>query len=132
MQTDWHYVKIPLTDFTDDNPDLDLSNIESLEIVFEWEDMFGTVYIDNIEFTNNLFKNPSTGPVRVVGQDLLVHGRPFPVKGVGYQPTPIGYYPYDPDDGSQYIDVFEDTPYNRDMWERDLGYLRGMNCNVIG
>jgi len=129
LRTDWHHVKIPLIDFA--NQGLDFSNLERLEIVFEWEEMSGTIYLDNIEFTNKLFKDPSIGPVRTLGQNLLVRGKLFMVKGVGYQPTPIGYYPYDPCDGSPFMDVFADTPYNHSMWDRDLLALRYMGCNTV-
>ncbi|MBU4488992.1 MAG: PKD domain-containing protein [Candidatus Omnitrophica bacterium] len=129
LENDWHYVKIALNDFAKQG--LDLSNLERLEIVFEWKTMEGTIYIDNIEFSNKLFKEPSIGPVRTIGQNLLVRGKLFTVRGVGYQPTPIGYYPYDKGDGSPYMDVFADTPYNRDMWSRDFAYLRNMGCNTI-
>ncbi|MBU4487925.1 MAG: hypothetical protein KKI13_02515 [Candidatus Omnitrophica bacterium] len=129
LRDDWHYVRIPLMDFAAQG--LDLSKLLRLEIVFEWQIMSGIIFIDNIEFTNGLFKEPSTGPVKIYEQKLLVGGNPFIVRGVGYQPTPIGYYPYNRYDGSPYIDVFADTPYNRTMWARDLEYLREMHCNTI-
>lgn len=129
LRNNWHYVKIPLMDFAAQG--LDLSKLLRLEIVFEWQIMSGIVFIDNIEFTNGLFKEPSTGPVKLSEQKILVGGNSFIVRGVGYQPTPIGYYPYNKGDGSPYIDVFADTPYNRNMWARDLEYLRDMHCNTI-
>lgn len=134
LREGWRNVRIPLLDFQ--NQGVDLSEVECLEIYFKptWAGSSyvrnrGTVYIDNIEFTNDLYKEPSTGPVQVCGQDLLLNGKPFTIQGVGYQPTPIGLKPY----GSDYdsIDVFADTEYNRLMWERDFNYLKEISCNAI-
>jgi len=44
----WHECRIQLGDFT--RKGLDLTNVDELQIVFEWENRSGTVYIDNIRF----------------------------------------------------------------------------------
>jgi PKD repeat protein len=139
----WHHVKIPLVDFA--NKGADLTSVQSLQIIFEWDDMAGIVYIDNMEFTNRLFKEPSTAAVKISGQKLLIYGKPFTARGVGYQPSAIGKRPYhnplqypDPYTDPDFHDVFYDYPsdavkadYNRQMWARDLTLLREMGCNTI-
>jgi hypothetical protein len=62
----------------------------------------------------------SNGPVKVDGRQLLLGGKPFFIKGVGYQPTPAGY------DIDEY-DIFS----NADIYNRDFKLLREMNCNTI-
>jgi len=134
VTAEWQYVQIPLADFV--NKGLNPANVTNIEILFGWDEIetapySGTIYVDDIHFTNGLYKPPSTGPVRLDGNRLFVNGKPFLIKGVCYQPTPIGYYPYDPEDGSPWLNVYEDTTYNRMMWQRDLEYLRRMGCNTI-
>jgi hypothetical protein len=41
-------VSIPLADFEEYG--VDLSHLEELQIVFEWERMSGTLYVDDIRF----------------------------------------------------------------------------------
>jgi hypothetical protein len=58
--------------------------------------------------------------VTINGRQILVNGKPFTIKGVGYAPTPICANPGD------YF------TYNyRSIYARDLPLLRAMNCNVI-
>ncbi len=72
----------------------------------------------------------STGPVRVVGRQLQVDFdrdgiyQPFFIKGLGYQPTPIGREP-----NSSYWSsiIYQDA----NIYNRDLSYLRSMNANAI-
>jgi len=67
---------------------------------------------------DTLFVKPqSTGTVRLNGRELIVSGTPFKIKGVGYQPLPIGSEP-----GSA-IDPL--------CFERDFPILVGMGCNTI-
>ncbi len=49
ITTDWQKVSIPLSDFEQDGI-VDLTNVNWFQIVFEWEDISGTVYIDDIRF----------------------------------------------------------------------------------
>ncbi|MEA3305459.1 MAG: discoidin domain-containing protein, partial [Candidatus Omnitrophota bacterium] len=68
-----------------------------------------------------VFSKPqSIGPVRVQGRQILVNGEPFFIKGINYQPIPIGY------DINQY-DIFNDPG----IYERDFPLLRSMHCNAI-
>jgi len=46
--TGWQRVKIPLGDFA--SPGVDLSNVAYVEFVFEFEDMAGTIFLDNVTF----------------------------------------------------------------------------------
>ncbi len=64
-------------------------------------------------------KPVSTGPVRLIDDALVVHGRPFRVKGVGYAPTPIGLWPA------------AGLPHAAAVFARDLALLRAMNVNTI-
>ncbi|MDP3789667.1 MAG: glycoside hydrolase family 2 TIM barrel-domain containing protein, partial [Candidatus Omnitrophota bacterium] len=91
----------------------------------------GTVYFDDayveiipqgyIPPPKNPFSKPqSTGPVQISGNTLLVSGTPFTIKGVCYQPTPIGSVPW------QY-DIFS----NADIYNRDLPILRSMGANTL-
>lgn len=58
--------------------------------------------------------------VEIRGRELYVNDEKFIIKGVGYAPTPIGYYPWEKD-------VFSDP----DIYSRDLPLLRAMGCNTI-
>jgi hypothetical protein len=49
VTTSWRRVYIPLNDFSKQG--IDLANLAYLEIVFEWADMAGTMYLDNIELS---------------------------------------------------------------------------------
>lgn len=68
---------------------------------------------------NPITKPQSTGPVRISGRTLLLNGDPFKIKGVAYQPIPIGYQPG--------YDIYN-TPA---IYNRDLPLLRAMNVNTI-
>jgi hypothetical protein len=65
-------------------------------------------------------KPPSTGRVRVAGRALLVDGRPFQIRGVGYSPVPIGRRVNE-------HDMYADPA----IWGRDLPALRAMHANTI-
>ncbi len=65
-------------------------------------------------------KPPSKGPVQVKGRELLVEGKPFFIKGVAYQPTPIGC-------GVGEYNIFSDP----NIYNRDFKLLRDMHCNAI-
>ncbi|MBU1078084.1 MAG: hypothetical protein KKH98_12375 [Spirochaetes bacterium] len=58
--------------------------------------------------------------VVVQGREIYVNDKKYVAKGVGYQPTPIGYTP------SNY-DFFNDA----NIYKRDLSYLSSMGCNTI-
>jgi len=48
VTTAWQEVRIPLSDF--ENGIVDLTDVAWFQIVFEWENMCGTIYIDDIRF----------------------------------------------------------------------------------
>jgi hypothetical protein len=45
---DWQTIKLPLAHYAEQG--VDLSRLDAVAIVFEWDDQSGTIYIDNIEF----------------------------------------------------------------------------------
>lgn len=65
-------------------------------------------------------KTLSKGPVQIKGKELLVEGKPFLIKGIAYQPTPIGYNVAE-------HDIFSDA----NIYNRDFKLLRDMHCNTI-
>jgi uncharacterized repeat protein (TIGR01451 family) len=67
--------------------------------------------------------NPTV--VTINGRHILVNGKPFTIKGVGYAPTPIGKDP----DSPPYGDYF--TSGYSGIYSRDLSLLRGMRANTI-
>lgn len=48
VNTNWQEVTISLSEFS--NQGVDLTHLEEFQIVFEWEKMSGTIWIDNIQF----------------------------------------------------------------------------------
>jgi hypothetical protein len=48
VTTDWQTVTIPLSEFLEYG--VDLTHLSDLQIVFEWERMSGTIYVDDIGF----------------------------------------------------------------------------------
>lgn len=64
-------------------------------------------------------KGVSRHRIRVEGRRLLVDGKPFQVRGVGYSPFPIGTRP-----GSF-------SPWIAKQWQRDLPVLRALHCNAV-
>jgi mannan endo-1,4-beta-mannosidase len=66
-------------------------------------------------------KNISTGPVQIVGRNLLVDGNDYTVKSIGYGPVPIGQNP----------EWGYDITVHSELRDRDFPYLREMNANTI-
>lgn len=65
-------------------------------------------------------KEISNGPVQVLRNRILVKGKPFIIRGVCYQPIPVGY------------DVTEYKIYSKpDIYNRDIPILRSMGANTI-
>jgi len=62
IDTDWNTLDIPLTAFSDNN--VDLSHIEQLQIVFEWREMSGVIWIDDIL----LIRDPGTSEISISDQ----------------------------------------------------------------
>jgi hypothetical protein len=48
ITTAWNRVTIPLKDFAEYG--VDLTHLSELQVVFEWERMSGTIYLDDIRF----------------------------------------------------------------------------------
>jgi hypothetical protein len=95
---------------------------------FDWDVSDDEAYAEYVYSSLRYDRQPatkpaSTGPVQIVGRDLFVAGRPFRVKGVGYQPTPIGY-PIE----RWVLDFIYTDPQ---IITRDMGLLRSMNVNTI-
>jgi hypothetical protein len=91
----------------------------------DWRMHDAEVYAEYVYSSERFLNQPtikpvSTGPVQVVGKSLYVDGRPFRVKGVGYAPTPIGFWP-----GG--YPIYSDP----DIIARDLPLLEAMNVNTI-
>lgn len=70
-------------------------------------------------------KPDSTGPVVLTCEGLTVHGEPFTVKGIGYQPIPIGLTAESIVDKQR---MYDDERIYRD---RDFPLLRRMGVNTI-
>jgi parallel beta-helix repeat protein len=64
-------------------------------------------------------KPESTGKVKVVGRNIYVDDKKFTIKGVGYQPIPIGY---------NYAYNFYTHP---EIYNRDFAILREMGGNTL-
>lgn len=95
---------------------------------FDWALGDGEVYGEYVYSSNKYKSQPtgkplSTGPVKVNGKILTVNDEPFTIKGVGYQPIPIGESP-----SRAVLDyVFS----NLDIIKRDMYYLKNMNTNTV-
>ncbi len=70
-------------------------------------------------FSYSFDKPQSTGPVQISGRQLLINGNPYQVRGVCYQPTPIGV------DGQ--FGLSDDTR----IFQRDFPLLNQMGSNTI-
>ncbi len=92
---------------------------------FDWNLLDSEVFAEYVYSSGRYCRQPtdkpvSTGPVQVLGKSLYVDGEPFTVKGVGYAPTPIGYWPWD-------VSVYTDL----DILMRDVTFLQDMNVNTV-
>jgi len=90
---------------------------------FDW-DLFDSEVAAEYVYSANRFarqtssKPVSTGPVQLVNNRLYVNGQPFEVKGVGYAPTPIGYWNYS---------VYTDPA----ILARDVPLLQAAHVNTV-
>jgi len=55
ITTSWQEIRIPLEKFKG----VDLSHLEAIQVVFEWEEMSGTIYIPEIYFEKNALNSTS-------------------------------------------------------------------------
>jgi len=95
---------------------------------FDWALSDGEVYGEYVYSANRHRHQPtgkpiSTGPVKLVGKTLTVNDEPFIVRGVGYQPIPIGMSP----DKATLDYVYT----NSAIIQRDTQYLKKMNANTV-
>ncbi|MBN1384576.1 MAG: discoidin domain-containing protein [Elusimicrobia bacterium] len=74
---------------------------------------------NKIDLTAEFKKPVSKGKVKVIGRQIYVDDKPFFIKGVGYQPVPIG------------IDVGYPVYDKSDIYQRDLKLLRSIGCNTL-
>ncbi|WP_447971553.1 hypothetical protein [Nitrospira sp. M1] len=56
VTTEWRWITIPLQDFADYG--VDLTHLEEFQVVFEWEQMSSTIYLDDVWFGENTGSNP--------------------------------------------------------------------------
>jgi hypothetical protein len=95
---------------------------------FDWALSDGEVYAEYVYSSNRHRNQPtnkpiSTGPVKLTSKSLTVNDKPFTIKGVGYQPVPIGMSP----DRATLEGIFTDP----EIIQRDVAYLNRMNVNTI-
>jgi len=103
----------------------------SLVLIGQEENSSGKVYFDDASIevipgscapeVETPFEKPmSTGSVQISGNALLVEGRSFTIKGVCYQPVPIGEVPWG-------YDIYNGSH----IYDRDMPILRDMGANTI-
>jgi hypothetical protein len=95
---------------------------------FNWNLSDGEVYAEYVYSSNRHRYQPtgkpvSKGPVKVIGKTLTVNNKPFTVKGIGYQPIPIG----SSSDKSTLNSIFT----NKSIITRDVTYLKDMGVNTV-
>ncbi len=91
---------------------------------FDWPLLDSEVYAEYVvsgdrQSPQQSTRPVSTGPVKIIDGSLQVHGRPFVIRGVGYQPTPIGSW----SDPAVYT--------NACILDRDIPLIRAMNANTV-
>ena len=94
--------------------------------LFEWDLLDSEAYAEYVYSSLRYRRQPtvkpvSTGAVQVIDRALYVDGEPYMVKGVGYAPTPIGYWP----------DSSMPAALSEAILERDVPLLEAMNVNTI-
>lgn len=127
LTTEWQQVNVLLSAF----PSLDKTKMRAIVVIFDsgLSVKQGPIYFDNLQLSKGYEgygKPESTGPVKIDRDTkmLLVGGRgyeQFTIKGVGYQPTPIGAKP----------PPSPPHPDDPDIYDRDFQLLEKMGCNTI-
>jgi len=117
------YMKVGITDYYGRAKGV----IDELRF-FNWALSDSEVYEEYVYSSNKFRYKPtgkpvSTGPVKVIGKTLTVKNSPFKVKGIGYQPIPVGMSPS--------ISTLDYVFTNQDIIARDVSYLKEMNVNTI-
>lgn len=95
---------------------------------FDWPLLDDEAHAEYVYSSNRFVAQPtakpiSTGPVQVSGKQLLVNGTPYTVRGVGYQPIPVGINISGAAIASTYTDAA--------ILARDMPLLRAMHVNTI-
>ncbi len=91
ITANWQRVNIPLLDFIKQG--VDLSSLNELQVSFEWEQMSGTIYLDDIQFTNIDFgEAPIVNIISAVTNqgNIAITGRGIP----GQTIIPVVEIPY--------------------------------------
>ena len=95
---------------------------------FDWALSDPEVYAEYVHSSSRYVqqktgKPVSTGKVKLINKALIVNNVPFKVKGVGYQPIPVGF------DNNQttHNTIYTDPA----IIQRDLVLLRNMNVNTV-
>ncbi|MFH1369504.1 MAG: discoidin domain-containing protein [Elusimicrobiota bacterium] len=81
--------------------------------------LFSALFCFSAYSSAGFIKPESKGKIKVAGRHIYVNGKPFFIKGVGYQAMPIGE--------TLGFPVYE----HKEIYERDLALLREMGCNTI-
>jgi hypothetical protein len=90
ITTNWQVIEIPLSDFGEQG--IDLAQLEYLQIAFEWEEMSGTIYLDDIRFVL-----PPPPTITAVSPIVAANDVPttLTISGQNFWMTPtvaLGYY----------------------------------------
>ena len=95
---------------------------------FDWDVLDAEVYAEYVWSSNKhrrqvSAKPASVGPVQLIDEQLIVNGEPFLIRGVGYQPLPIGYC-----NTTQNVEyIYTDT----EILDQDVTLLRALNANTV-
>ncbi len=120
---DWQRLCLPLTLFTKQG--LNISRLTELSFHFN-ESVKGSIFIDDLYFifsrSEYVNKKISMGNIKFIGNKLFVNGTEYKIKGVGYQPIPIGEEPGGWNPGYSEL---------QSIFERDFKLLSKMHCNSI-
>ncbi len=81
--------------------------------------VFTLLSMPQLVFAYGFDKPQSTGSVQISGRQLLVNTNPYQVRGVCYQPTPIG------------VDAQFGLVDDVRIYQRDFPLLQQMGCNTI-
>ncbi|MCK5161726.1 MAG: hypothetical protein KAQ99_09160, partial [Candidatus Aureabacteria bacterium] len=91
ITTEWQKVNIPLLDFITQG--VDITNLIELQVVFEWDDMSGTIYLEDIQFSNAAYAEVpivDTIPDITNQENIIITGRGTP----GQTIIPVVEVPY--------------------------------------
>lgn len=84
IDTEWQPVEIPLTEFSSQG--LDLASLAHLQVAFEWEDMDGTVFLDDISFP---LPSPPSITSAVPSDALSIQPTQVTILGSNFATNPI-------------------------------------------